>query len=102
MKSTFQRNLLIGFGLSLTLLIVSSVASFTSIRNLLGSAEWVNHTHEVIPKLETVPSMLRDAATSQRVFLLPGQEDFLAPYNGVEERVMTAVEEIRELTGDNL
>ncbi len=42
------RNLQIGFGLSLLILIVSSVASYSSIHNLLESSYWVDHTDSVI------------------------------------------------------
>ena len=34
MSATFKRNLLVGFGVSLALLVISSTASFISIRNL--------------------------------------------------------------------
>ena len=60
------RNLQIGFGLSLLILIVSSVASYSSIQNLLESARQVDHTDSVINRLEDVMSTMKDAETGQR------------------------------------
>ncbi|SHN07139.1 CHASE3 domain-containing protein [Chitinophaga sp. CF418] len=62
------------------LLVVSSVASFFSIRNLLQSAFWVDHTNAVIYRLENTLSFMKDAETGQRGYLLTGDEDFLEPY----------------------
>lgn len=101
MKATFKRNLLIGFGLSLLLLIVSSVASFFSIRNLLQSAYWVDHTNVVILRLENTLSYMKDAETGQRGYLLTGDEDFLEPYKGAADSIQTSIKSIKALTGDN-
>jgi signal transduction histidine kinase/DNA-binding response OmpR family regulator/CHASE3 domain sensor protein len=101
MKPTFKRNLLIGFGLSLLLLIVSSVASFFSIRNLLQSAYWVDHTNVVILRLESTLSKMKDAETGQRGYLLTGDEDFLEPYRGAADSIQASIKSIKALTGDN-
>ncbi|PWV51626.1 response regulator [Chitinophaga sp. S165] len=101
MKATFKRNLLIGFGLSLLLLVVSSVASFFSIRNLLQSAYWVDHTNAVILKLESTLSYMKDAETGQRGYLLTGDEDFLEPYLGAADSIAASINSIKVLTGDN-
>jgi signal transduction histidine kinase/DNA-binding response OmpR family regulator/CHASE3 domain sensor protein len=100
-KATFKRNLVIGFGLSLLLLIVSSVASFFSIRNLLVSASWVDHTNTVILNLERTLSFLKDAETGQRGYLLTGDEDFLGPYRGAYDSVQTSLQALKKLTADN-
>jgi CHASE3 domain sensor protein len=61
---------MIGFGISLLILIGSSVASYISINNLLTSAALVNHTNTVVQKLEQTLSVMKDAETGQRGFLL--------------------------------
>lgn len=98
MKSTFQRNLLVGFGLSLFLLIVSSVASYISIKNLLTSVEEVQRTDKVIQTIQGTLSTLKDAETGQRGFLLTGRDAFLEPYNGAYEQAMSQLEEVKRLT----
>ena len=101
MQTTFKRNLQIGFGLSMLLLIVSSVASYNSITNLIKSSDEVNHTNEVLQQAESIISYMKDAETGQRGFLLTNDVDFLEPFNGSLAKTKTAVEKLRELTADN-
>ncbi len=101
MRLTLKRNLLIGFGISLLILIISSVASYLSIVSLLNSARQVNHTNTIVQKLELTVSTMKDAETGQRGFLLTGKEEFLEPYNGAFEEITGVIKEIRTLTTDN-
>ena len=101
MKSSFQRNLLVGFGISLLLLIVSSIASYISISNLLGSMNQVQHTDKIIRSIENTLSILKDAETGQRGFLLTGKEKFLEPYNGAYDHAIAELNSVRQLTIDN-
>ncbi len=101
MKSTFKRNIQIGFGLSFFVLIISSAASFISIDALLNSSRMVNHTNSVIQGLDEMLSIMKDAETAQRGYLITGDEDYLARYNGVSERAMTSLAQVRALTADN-
>ena len=100
--NAFKRNLVIGFGVSLLLLIVSSIASYFSINNLLYSARMVNHTNEVAKKLESVIATLRDAETGQRGFLLTNDNRFLDSYSGSYEKVNLLISEAKAMTTDNL
>src|SRR3981189_1388077 len=95
------RNLQIGFGLSLLILVISSVASFSSIQNLLDSSKWVDHTDSVINELNMTLSSLKDAETGQRGFLLTDDTAFLRPYNGAHEKVLALADTVQRLTADN-
>ena len=66
MKTTLKNNLRLGLGLSLIILFISSLASYTSISNLIKSTELVKHSDEVILSAEGVISTLKDAETGQR------------------------------------
>ena len=99
--SKMKRNLLIGFGASLLLLIISSAASWISIHNLFSSAAQVDHTNTVVSRLEQTLSVMKDAETGQRGFLITGKEEFLEPYLGGREKAKGLIEEIRNLTTDN-
>ena len=72
MPNTFKRNVLIAFGFSLVLLLLSSIASYISIQNLIVSAERVDHTNNVISELDNINIMLQEAESSQRGYLLSG------------------------------
>lgn len=99
--SAFKRNLLIGFAISFLLLLVSSVASYQSIKTLIERAALVDHTNDVISQAEDVISKLKDAETAQRGFLLTGRDEFLIPYNGTAETVREKLQNLRSSTTDN-
>lgn len=101
MNNTFKRNLIIGYSLSLLLLLISAVASFVSINSLLDGSVMVNHTNTVINRLENVISVLKDAETGQRGFLLTGENSFLEPYNGALNQTYSLIDEVKGLTNDN-
>ncbi len=95
------RNLQIGFGLSLLILIITSVASYSSIQNLLENASLVDHTDSVIARLQGSISTLKDAETGQRGFLLTGDSVFLEPYNGSPAKALAILDTVERLTADN-
>ncbi|MDB5013719.1 MAG: sensor hybrid histidine kinase [Daejeonella sp.] len=101
MNTAFKRNLQVGFFLSLIILIISSVASYVTIDNLLSSSASVNHTHEVILELDEILSIAQDAETSQRGFLLTNDERFLDRYYGADGKLLQSLSIIRNLTSDN-
>jgi signal transduction histidine kinase/CheY-like chemotaxis protein/CHASE3 domain sensor protein len=102
MTTSLKRNLLVGFGLSLLILIASSIASFISISNLVKSAVYVDYTNSVVRKLEQAISQMKDAETGQRGYLLTGEEVFLQPYHGSYEKETALVQDLKSLTsGDD-
>ncbi|SEA66190.1 CHASE3 domain-containing protein [Pedobacter hartonius] len=101
MVNTFRRNIRLGLGISLAVLIISSAASYISIRKLLESDYWVDHTFQVIQELDNIISRLKDAETGQRGFLLTADPVFLEPYNGSKEDIGDLIDHAQLLTTDN-
>jgi len=101
MNGTFKRNLIISSGASMLILLVSSIASFISIRSLLDSNSWVNHTQEVIYNINAGRAELVDAQTSMRGFLVTGNPEFLDQYKNTEEDATSYFRNVEELTIDN-
>ncbi|MEO6314389.1 MAG: response regulator [Chitinophagaceae bacterium] len=101
MKRSLKRNLLIGFGSSLLILILSSAASLISINSLFSSAALVDHTNQIVQKLEETISVMKDAETGQRGFLITGKDEFLEPYIGSFEKSKSLVAKLQQLTVDN-
>ena len=99
MKTKVSRDLRIGFGVSLIIVIISSVASFISINNLLRNAADVHQTHQVISKLENILATTIDAETGERGYLLSGEENFLDPYNTASARLNADLADLDKLTG---
>lgn len=101
MNGNFKRNLLVSFGVSMLILIVSSTASYLSIQSLLSSNSLVNHTQEVIYNLNASASTMLDAQTSMRGFLVTGKKEFLQDYDRKEESAGDYLEKVQQLTVDN-
>ncbi|WP_295711321.1 CHASE3 domain-containing protein [Mucilaginibacter sp.] len=101
MKLSLNRNLQIGYGFSLVVIIIISIASYLSIRFLLNSAALVDHSNLVIQKLENTASIMKDAETGQRGYLLTKREEFLEPYNGAYTKALNQIQQVQQLTVDN-
>jgi len=101
MRNTLTRKLQIGLGLSLLLLIISSLMSYVCIRNLLQSADVVNYSDSVVSTLEKVMSLMKDAETGQRGYLLTNKDEFLQPYTESNNSAIALVNKVQEMTSDN-
>ncbi len=91
----------IGIGSALALLVVNTVVSYRNISQLIQNDRLVSHTHRVIGKLEQVLSILKDAETGQRGYLLTGDPQYLEPYQRAIAQVNQEVATLQNLTIDN-
>jgi signal transduction histidine kinase/CheY-like chemotaxis protein/CHASE3 domain sensor protein len=81
MPKKIIRNLQFGVGLSLLILIASSVASYLSIQNQMEHRESLSQSRRSITAVKDVLISLLDAETGSRGYQLTGKEHFLEPYN---------------------
>ncbi|MGV3698252.1 response regulator [Flavobacterium sp.] len=102
MKATFKRNLIISTVASILILVISSVASFLSIQNLLDSGNLVSHTHEVIFNINEAKMTLTDAQNDVRGYLITGNKDFIKNYNSSEETTDLHLKTLQRMTTDNV
>ncbi len=98
---TFGKKIAAGFALSFVLLSAIGAVSYRSISTLSRTSYSVAHTHLVLEHLATVLSLLTDAETGQRGYLITGDESFLAPYQAAGAAIGKTVDALRELTSDN-
>ena len=68
---------------------------------LTETSHSVTHTHEVLEHIANVLSLLKDAETGQRGYVITGDEAFLEPYQTAVGSVPSVVKELRQLTADN-
>jgi methyl-accepting chemotaxis protein len=90
-----------GFGIALLMLLTIGGVSYWSLNVLIDSAWWVTHTYQVMENLEGILSLLKDAETGQRGFLLTRQERYLEPYKEAQSKIPKRIKDLRELTADN-
>ncbi|WEK71276.1 MAG: response regulator [Candidatus Chryseobacterium colombiense] len=80
MPKKIIRNLQFGIGLSLLILIASSMASYWSIQKQMNHRENLSKSRLAITAVKDVLVSLLDAETGNRGYQLTGREDFLEPY----------------------
>jgi len=89
----------LGFGF---LILAISVASATWLAYRQQKAiEQVTHTLEVDAKVAGVLSLLQDAETGQRGYLLTGRKDFLEPYDNALQKLTPQLNDLQVATSDN-
>jgi PAS domain S-box-containing protein len=93
--------LTIAFALGLLIIVVVGVGSFVGNQQVAESNRMVAHTQEVLASLERTLSLLKDAETGQRGFVLTGEERYLGPYNAAVTEIGKETESLAFLTKDN-
>ncbi len=92
----FRSNLVFGLGLSLAILILTSLASFVSIRGLIDSTKTVRTSNQTMDQIAEVLSLVKDAETGQRGYLLTRDPLFLEPYNSTKSQLRTTLENLSQ------
>src|SRR5690606_20650019 len=80
MAQNVLRNLQIGFGFSMAILLASSAVMFFSFRNQRENKALMDQSQRTILNSQLVLIDLQNAETGQRGYLLTGQEKFQAAY----------------------
>ncbi|WP_187806950.1 CHASE3 domain-containing protein [Aquipseudomonas alcaligenes] len=84
----------------LVMLFVAGI-SYRNTLNLLETSHWVAHTHEVMAQLSSLLSIMQDAETGQRGYLLTGVDQYLEPYTDALHQESESMNRLRQLTIDN-
>ncbi|SEM34717.1 Signal transduction histidine kinase [Chryseobacterium taichungense] len=97
MPKKIIRNLQFGVGLSLVILIASSIASYVSIQKQMDNRESLSKSRRAITAVKDVLVALLDAETGNRGYQLTGRENFLEPYNRSLIEFPKAIESAKNL-----
>lgn len=62
---------------------------------------WVKHTSRVLIELEATLSLIKDAETGQRGYIITGDKSYLEPYNQATAEINRHIEQLQEITLDN-
>jgi CHASE3 domain sensor protein len=90
-----------GFGVALALLGVVGLTVYSEVVKLRKNDTWVDHTHQVISSLRKVQSLVTDAETGQRGYVITGNKLFLGPYTGAVRELDGELSTLRKLIADN-
>src|ERR1051326_2613551 len=98
---TFGQKVALGFGVSVSMLVVIGVVAYRTTDVLVENNRMVTHTQAVLEALSTLLSSLTDAETGGRGFVLTGNESFLEPHHAALEAIPRDLADVRTLTSDN-
>lgn len=90
-----------GVSCGILFFIVFGWISFRNASFLYDDAQQVAHTHQVIVSLGNILSLMKDAETGQRGFLLTNGSSYLAPFNAAHADIDEAMALTQDLTRDN-
>ncbi|MCJ8154397.1 response regulator [Chryseobacterium sp. SSA4.19] len=97
MPKKIIRNLQFGVGLSLVILIASSIASYWSIQNQMEHRESLSKSRRAVTAVKDVLISLLDAETGSRGYQFTGKESFLDPYYRSLDEFPKAIENAKAL-----
>ncbi len=86
---------------ALIILICIGTLSFWSEVRSEKDRGWVEHTHLVVERLQAIRIDITQAETSQRGFVLTGQERYLEAYGTSVDMLGQEIKAVRDLTSDN-
>ena len=94
---TFGRKIALGFGLSVAILLAVSSVAYRSTDVLIENNASVARTHLILEDIAQLVSLLKDAETGQRGFVITGDEAFLQPYRDALAPIPRTVASLRSL-----
>jgi len=90
--------LYIGIAATLLTVAVSAIISNINIRTLEANRVRITSTHDVISALNELLSIVKDAETGQRGFLLTEDEVYMTPYHAAVAKIPDRLHELEKLT----
>lgn len=95
-KSAFSLKAI--FVLSIFMLFYISSISYKHTKALNESSELLVHSYKIQYQLERVLSMLKDAETGQRGYIITRNDVFLKPYKSVQDQIYASYIKLKALT----
>ncbi|KAM3100566.1 response regulator [Phormidesmis sp. 146-35] len=89
------------FAVGLAILATIGTISHHGTNQLVTTARQETHTYQVLATLQEILSLIKDAETGQRGFLLTGEPRYLEPYNAAVKNIDQKIQDLRRLTADN-
>jgi CheY-like chemotaxis protein/CHASE3 domain sensor protein len=90
-----------GFLAAIAAVLIIAVLSYDSLRLTQRAAASLTGTVEVLSRIQSLASTLKDAETGQRGFLLTGRENYLEPYLAAKQALPAELGGVRALLADD-
>jgi methyl-accepting chemotaxis protein len=98
---SFAIKIALGFAVSFVMLIVVGAIGYMSVARLSNNTHELGSTYAMIDGLSELMSLMKDAETGQRGYLLTGNDTYLEPYRVADASIYNVVKQLRDMTADN-
>lgn len=93
--------LLVAIALPLITLLIISTQTYKNIISFQQQTEFIEETHQVIITLQNLLTLITDADTGQRGFVITGNETYLEPYDISLSNLSSTINRIDKLINNN-
>lgn len=101
MHWSIQNKMIIVFSAVVLIVVLVSLTTYRNAFRLIDANRMVIHTHKVQEELEAILSLIKDAETGQRGFLLTGDTQYLEPYLSATGSLEQMLIHVQNLVADN-
>ena len=102
MTRTFGRKLIFVIVAVAGLLVVNTWLDYRNIQQIRARNLAATHTRDVLGILESIISLMKDAETGQRGYIITGEPTYLDPYNGAIARLDEQIKLLEKLAARDL
>src|SRR5882724_6013271 len=92
---------MLGFVLAVAAVAFIALLTYRSLQTRTIAAQRVTRTLQVLEQLESILSLVKDAETGQRGFLLTGEDPYLEPNINAKAQLPEAFRKARQLVADD-
>ncbi len=101
MRFYLDKRVMIGFCITMVVLIILGVFSYNTTQRLIDNAVLQSHASRVMNNAEQLIRAIVDIETGQRGFVITGDEVFLEPYNDASVKLDYYIDSLDSLTITN-
>lgn len=96
-----DKSITVGFVVSVAIMLTAAGVSWNYTNQIQEATAWVSHTHEVLKEMENIRAGVDSLESSQRGYIVLGDEHLLAPRKQIETDINRSIQNLRVLTADN-
>ncbi|MEW5942823.1 MAG: PAS domain S-box protein [Pseudomonadota bacterium] len=99
-KWSIENKVLAGFGVAVAILLLLGALAYQSTLRYVEASRRVTQTHEALATLEEIFSLMNQAETGQRAYIITGDESYLPRRDAAIARIGELTLQLKQLTAD--